>query len=214
MIFGSGRCRIISFLMDHSFTAAIKAWLDTPLDERNITQGAQLLLQLTGNRIMYANILAAGAARMEFLEHQLQKHYDFRVMDLTHEQVRQMESQVDAIARSLSLESPAQSESNQTDNPADKDSRLLGRRPDHDRLPDEIVARYRENFSILQRMRELHLKLRMLTLTDHPCPDSERYPFLRDLIALDKKLHANWQVYDQFVLADSADDAGNPTDSQ
>lgn len=49
-------------------------------------------------------------------------------------------------------------------------------------------------------MRELHLRLRTLSLETATCPDSERYPFLKELIALDKKMHNNWNEYDHFVL--------------
>jgi hypothetical protein len=48
-------------------------------------------------------------------------------------------------------------------------------------------------------MRELHLKLRTLSLENTTCPDSERFPFLQEIIKLDKKLHKNWDVYDHYV---------------
>ena len=77
-----------------------------------------------------------------------------------------------------------------------------GKRADHDELPDEVQALYVENLSIVQKMRELHLKLRSLSLDNAPCPDSERYPFLKELITLDKKLHSNWEIYDHYTGAD------------
>ena len=77
-----------------------------------------------------------------------------------------------------------------------------GKRADHDELPDEVQALYVENLSIVQKMRELHLKLRSLSLDSAPCPDSERYPFLKELITLDKKLHSNWEIYDHYTGAD------------
>jgi len=81
----------------------------------------------------------------------------------------------------------------------------------NDSLPDEIRAKYVENLSILQHMRELHLKLRSLSLYTAPCPDSERYPFLKELIELDKKMHANWDEYDHFVAsAPTAKTAAKP----
>ena len=83
---------------------------------------------------------------------------------------------------------------------ANADEHKTGKRIDHDSLPDEIKAKYVENLSILQRMRELHLKLRSLSLDTAPCPDSERYPFLKELIELDKKMHDNWEEYDHFVV--------------
>jgi hypothetical protein len=48
-------------------------------------------------------------------------------------------------------------------------------------------------------MREVHLRLRTLSTADAPCPDSERYPFLKELIELDKKMHANWEQYDHYT---------------
>lgn len=61
------------------------------------------------------------------------------------------------------------------------------------------------------RMRELHLKLRTMSTTDSTCADSDRYPFLKEFIKLDKKLHDNWNVYDHFVanaeMAESAESA-------
>ena len=70
-------------------------------------------------------------------------------------------------------------------------------------MPDEIKAKYVENLSLLQRMRELHLRLRSLSLENATCPDSERYPFLKELISLDKKLHTNWEAYDRYVIGQS-----------
>jgi hypothetical protein len=79
-----------------------------------------------------------------------------------------------------------------------------GIRADHDLLPAEIQALYVENASILQKMRELHLTLRNLSLDSVSCPDSERYPFLKELIELDKKYHSNWKAYDSFSMVEGA----------
>jgi len=37
-------------------------------------------------------------------------------------------------------------------------------------------------------------------LEDATCPDSERYPFLKEIIALDKKRVENWDIYDHFII--------------
>lgn len=74
-----------------------------------------------------------------------------------------------------------------------------GKRLDHDSLPVEIQALYIENGNIIHKMRELHLQLRQLSKENAACPDSERYPFLKELIALDKTYHKNWQIYDSWT---------------
>ena len=177
--------------MDHKFTEQIKQWLDTPEAERDYTVGALYLLKLSGNQIMYRNIISQIDRRHDVIEYQLQKYYNFRVQALTHAQVEEMSAQVEAIVTEHIPLAAAADEQPQK-----------GKRADHDSLPDEIKAKFVENLSLLQRLRELHLRLRSLSLENSTCPDSERYPFLKELIALDKKLHANWEAYDHFVLPD------------
>ena len=173
--------------MDHNFTKLIGDWLNTPESERDYTVGALYLLKLSGNKIMYANIVANIDRRHEIVEYQLQKYYNFRVKELTHAEVEEMQQKVDAIVEEhIPLA-------------ANADQQRVGKRDDHDLLPDSIKALYVENLSLLQRMRELHLRLRSLSLENVTCPDSERYPFLKEMIALDKKLHSNWEQYDHYV---------------
>lgn len=182
--------------MDHKFTELIKQWLETPSDQRDYSVGALYLLKLSGNQIMYRNIVAQLDRRHDFVDYQIQKYYNFRVQALTHAQVEEMQQQVDVIvSEHISLA-------------ANADEHKTGKRDDHDSLPDEIKAKYVENLSILQRMRELHLKLRSLSLDTSPCPDSERYPFLKELIDLDKKMHANWEEYDHYVIGTSEKERG------
>ena len=175
--------------LDNKFTELIQKWLETPTDERDYSVGALYLLKLSGNQIMYRNIMANPTSKAEFIEYNIRKYYNFRVQALTHYQVEEMQKQVDVITQEhFSLEE---------ENPA-KDFKK-GKREDHDSLPDEIQALYVENLSIVQRMREVHLKLRSLSADNATCPDSERYPFLKELIELDKRLHSNWEQYDHFV---------------
>ena len=183
-------------MMDNKFTELIKQWLETPSNQRDYSVGALYLLKLSGNQIMYRNIVAQLDRRHDFVDYQIQKYYNFRVQALTHAQVEEMQQQVDVIvAEHISLA-------------ANADEHKTGKRDDHDSLPDDIKAKYVENLSILQRMRELHLKLRSLSLDTAPCPDSERYPFLKELIELDKKMHANWEEYDHYVIGTSEEERG------
>lgn len=180
--------------MDDNFTKQIQEWLEAPASERDYEQGAMLLLKLTGNQIWYRNLTMHHTRKgEEFIEYQLKKRLTFRLRQVTHEQVEQMQRQVDGIVVKRNLEKKQTSPISEF---------KTGKRADHDDLPDEIQALYVENLSIVQKMRELHLKLRSLSLENATCPDSERYPFLKELISLDKKLHSNWEVYDHYTGAD------------
>ena len=179
--------------LNHEFTEKIQQWLDTPHEQRDYEQGALYLLKLNGNQIMYRNLMSNPRGKAEFIEYHLRKHYSFRVKDLTHAQVVAMDKQVEEIVKKHNTFTE--------DNPAKEFKQ--GKRGDHDTLPEEIQALYVENLSLLQRMREVHLKLRTLSTADAPCPDSERYPFLKELIELDTRLHANWDRYDHYTGAEN-----------
>ena len=179
--------------LNHEFTEKIQQWLDTPHEQRDYEQGALYLLKLNGNQIMYRNLMSNPRGKAEFIEYHLRKHYNFRVKDLTHAQVVAMDKQVEEIVKKHNTFTE--------DNPAKEFKQ--GKRADHDTLPEEIQALYVENLSLLQRMREVHLRLRTLSTADAPCPDSERYPFLKELIELDTRLHANWDRYDHYTGAEN-----------
>ena len=167
--------------------------MNTPDEQKNWDEGAIMLLQLSGNKIMYANISVNPKGKAEFIKGKLQQYLNFRLQDLTKQEVKEMQQKVGVI-----VQDTIKPEGDFADFKA-------GKRADHDTLPDEIKALYTENLDIVHRMRELHLKLRSLSLEDATCPDSERYPFLKEIIALDKKLHENWDTYDHFVASTPAD---------
>ena len=183
---------------DSQFTANLQAWVNTPDPQKDWDEGALMLLQLSGNRIMYHNISINPKGKAEFIKGQLQKYLNFRLQKLTRDQVCQMQSEVDEIVKKVikPAATPDASPSVKSEEFADFKA---GKRPDHDDLPEEIQTLYVENLDIVHRMRELHLKLRSLSLDNATCPDSERYPFLKEIIALDKKRVENWDIYDHYI---------------
>ena len=182
--------------MDKQFTLNLQEWLNTPADKRDYEQGARFLLQLTNNKILYRNILRDLKGHAEFIEFKIKRYLQFRLQELTHEEVAAMQKQVDGIARKLALDKEEpQSKAPKTE----AQEWRAGKRADHDMLPPEIQALYVENASLMQKMRELHLQLRMLSTQASTCPDSDRYPFLKEIIELDKRYHSNWQAYDKYT---------------
>lgn len=174
--------------MNHKFTLQLQEWINTPDEQKNWDEGALLLLQLSGNRIMYHNISVNPKGKAEFIKGKLQQYLKFRLADMTKVEVEEMQKKVDVIVQKVIK--PKQ----------DFADFKAGKRGDHDALPDEVKALYVQNLDIIHRMRELHMQLRHLSLENASCPDSERYPFLKEIIALDKQLHSNWDIYDHFVI--------------
>ena len=167
----------------------VKAYLDAKPEERNLEEGALMVLQLTNNRIMYQNFMRRPKQYASRIEYELRKKYQFYLQQVTHEEVKEMSAQVEHIVEEHHITS-------------ENEEFKKGKRVDHDALSVEIQALYAENLSIMQQMRRLHTQLQLLSVENSTCPDSERYPFLKELIALDKRYHANWEQYDHFKVGD------------
>ncbi len=174
-------------MINLELTPKIKEWLDTAPENRDIAAGAELLLRINRNRILYNNIMRNPAKHEPTIEYHLQKILKQRLIDTTHEEVAQMMTHVDAIAEQHGFSRPTRSEFQR------------GKRADHDQLPPEVQQLYVDNADIMRRMRDAHTRLRMINSTNSTCPDSDRYPLAKDIIRLDLQYRDNWNLYDHYV---------------
>lgn len=175
--------------MNNKLTARLQDFLDTPREDRDWNEGAILLLQLTNNTIMYRNLSINPKGKAEFIEGKLRAFLKSHREVEAHDEVLILQEQVNAIIE------------NRTEFKEDNEAKEFkaGKRADHDRLPEDIQALYVENLDLVHRMRELHLRLRLLSDSTKQVPAAERKPLLDEFINLDKKLHANWDTYDHYV---------------
>lgn len=175
--------------MNNKLTERLQDFLDTPREDRDWNEGAILLLQLTNNTIMYRNLSINPKGKAEFIEGKLRAFLKSRREVEAHDEVIILQEQVNAIIE------------NCTEFKEDNEAKEFkaGKRADHDRLPEDIQALYVENLDLVHRMRELHLRLRLLSDSTKQVLAAERKPLLDEFINLDKKLHANWDAYDHFV---------------
>ena len=173
----------------NNLTDKLQVFLDTPREERDWNEGAILLLQLTNNTIMYRNLSINPKGKAEFIEGKLRAFLKSRREVEAHDEVIILQEQVNVIIE------------NRTEFKEDNEAKEFkaGKRADHDRLPEDIQALYVENLDLVHRMRELHLRLRLLSDSTKQVPAAERKPLLDEFINLYKKLHANWDTYDHYV---------------
>ncbi|MCM1490715.1 MAG: hypothetical protein NC095_07810 [Muribaculum sp.] len=180
-------------MITDSVKSRLLQWRDSPEESRDYQEGLRLLADASGNRSFLFSIRDP-EKRKDFIEYQLTKYIKLVLSDVQIAEVREMEKKVDEIIKeNLSL----------TEEKEDAGHR--GRRDDHESLPDEIKALYVENLDLLRQIREIHLKLRMITADekqkrrDGYCCVADRHPLLSQIISLDKKMHENWKTYDSFV---------------
>ena len=176
--------------MDTKLTQRIQAWLEAKPQDRSIDEGTELVLKLTGNRFMCQNIKNRKDFKM--IEYQLRKYLPQRLQQVTHEEVERMSKEAAKIAEEHHLDTIRKSAK------TTPEEWKKGKRQDHDQLPEDIQALYAENLNLLHRMRECHLQARKIAQSTQPCTDCDIYPFVKELIELDKRYHANWQAYDEY----------------
>lgn len=193
-------------MIDLELTPKIKAYLETDPSQRNLSEGADLLLRITRNKILYTNVMRNIAHHAGTIEYHLNKIYKARLADVTHAQVRSMMSDVEAIAQARGLANPEGS--------SKRTELQRGKRADHDELPDEIKQLYVDNADILRKMRECHVHLRMISPDNSTCPDSDRYPWAKEIIALDTLYRENWNRYDHYIKGSPAASVQLVTDSR
>ncbi len=176
-------------MIELELTPKIQAWLDTPPEQRDYEEGALLVGRVSRNRVLFQNLSRNPKAQAKAIEYHLQKIYKQRMVDITHEQVKEMVKECDRISSAHGLQFPT----------SNKSDLQKGKRADHDELPEEIQRLWLENQDIRQRMRDCHTHLRLINYTNSTCPDSDRYPWAKQLIDYDKRYRDNWNIYDHYI---------------
>ena len=169
--------------MDNNLTLQIQEWLDTPVNERNVTAGAELLLKLNRNRILYHNIIHRGERMMGKLEYELKKYLRMRIDNKTVADVVRLEKEIMPKIQKFVEEEPA--------NKAEH----AGKRADHDELPPEIQALWDENFLQYSKVKAIFEELKAMKNME-PC---DRYEKLKLLDEAESKYRCNLAAYDAYL---------------
>ena len=170
-------------------TARIQAWLDAPEGTRDMTEAADLVLRLTRNRILAANMARRGAAMEAKAVYELRKHLAMRLDRMTAARVRAMEREL------MPRVAAATAARDVIDGNAAV--RGAGKRPDHDSLPDDIRALWDENEELWRDIRRLFYTLK--DMDDAPACD--RYEYLKMLDQKEKRHRRNFERYDKWQPA-------------
>lgn len=170
--------------MDHKFTEKIRTWLNTPVNERSIEEGATMLLQLNRNRILHQNIIRRGVRMMPKLEYELKKHLRIRDDGKTLHEVVAMERVIMPAIGQLVTKPEAEH---------------AGKRADHDELPEEVQQLWDGNFERYTKIKALFEELKAMEKMQ-PC---DRYEKLKLLDEAEKAYREALTAYDSYVKEDN-----------
>lgn len=170
--------------MDNKLTERIQQWLQLEQPTvADITDGAQMLLRIDRNRVLFQNIMRRPQSLLPKLRHELQKHLRYRLDGLTLDGVRLLNRQVTAI-----METPP---TPPMGGGTESGSRH-GRRKDHEQLPPEIQALWDTNAERWKRMKEAFATCQTL---EQPC---DRYEYLRLISDTYTKYRMDMDAYDSY----------------
>lgn len=183
--------------MDHKFTEQLEAYLAKPEQERDIREGATMLLRLDRNKMRYNTFLRnhnIPIYRKKLFAH-LQNHLKIRLDGYTVEEVARMSDKAADVFVEVAKVAVVNEEGEVI---AHK-----GKRKDHDQLPLRAKLQYTENLAILNKMRRVRTELDVKRQQGAmPC---DLYELLKQLLDLDDQRLKNWADYDAAVPVPPAD---------
>lgn len=197
--------------MDKEFTESLKRWLETPREERDVREGAELLLRINGNRHIYNLAMNRPEAAHDHVEYDLKKFLQIRLDGHTVESIREMEHELLPKVRSLIPPPEEETESELSEDDTVEETPTApnghrGRRPDHDELPEHIRAIYDRGGELYEKIRRTFTELQDL----EKAPPCDRYEKIKILEGLYEEYIAGWDEYDAYGTADEDEETTEP----
>lgn len=199
--------------MDKEFTESLKRWLETPREERDVREGAELLLRINGNRHIYNLAMNRPEAAHDHVEYDLKKFLQIRLDGHTVESIREMEHELLPKVRSLIPPPEEETESEFSEDDTVEETPTApnvhrGRRPDHDDLPEHIRAIYDRGGELYEKIRQTFTELQDM----EKAPPCDRYEKIKILEGLYEEYIAGWDEYDAYGTADEGEETTEPAD--
>ena len=185
-------------MIDQKLLAQLQAYMAKPENECDITEGATMLLRMTGNKILFNNIISKPEKHRERLFYNLRKQLKQRTDLLTCQQAQSMTKAVERDVAPI-LDKTAE---------ADAEKKEYGKRPDHDQLHEDIQAIYAMQADIRAQMRDAHARLRAKATDEYPA--CQRHEDAERCLLLHKTYLENWKIYDA-AQPGEAPSASQPT---
>lgn len=186
--------------MDTQLTDKIKAYLDAKPEDRDVIAGANLLLKLNRNRILFNNVIRRPDKFADKVVYELKKYYRIRLASMTVEDVVRMDHTVVPQAKET-IEAGAPEISADDDTPTEG-TVARGKREDHDSLPEAIQELWKENGELYFKIKSLFEQLK--TMED--APSCDRYEYLVQLKEADIRYRENMRRYDEYKEGDDIEE--------
>ena len=185
--------------VDPKFTKKIQDWLNIELKSNDdIADGAQLLFRINPRNVAYRRYLQLAVQRPKSIvgkiEYELKIHLKYRLDGLTLEQVNRLDREVIPSAEKILSAGQPEDGTETVDSEQPANILRLGRRQDHDQLPDEIKQLWEDNGKLYKDIKATFEELKSM----EDLPSCQRYDKLQLLASMDKRYMSQMEKYDAF----------------
>ena len=203
--------------IDPKFTKEIQDWLNkTERSDDDVLVGAQLLKRINPQNATYRRWLQMAASRpkyiVAYIERELKTHLKYRLDGLTLEQVNRLDNAVvPAAEKILGSGIPVLDGDDTTGESSEDAPKKLGRREDHELLPDEIKQLWNSNGELYKQIKAVFEELKSM----EDLPSCQRYDKLTLLDEMDKKYTSQMAQYDAYKIPKNSQeqDPKDPSDT-
>lgn len=201
----AGLCHhfLFSKIMDEKLTEKIQAYLNQSPGERNIVEGATMLLSLNRNQLFFQKVIRKPDSFADKVVYELRKYLQIRLDRQTVKDVVRMNQTVLPAAQ-LILDEGTPVISTDDDMPQEG-KKVKGKRADHDTLPEGIRLLWEENAELWFKIKDLFEQLKGM---EHATA-CDRYEYLKQLDESEKRYRTNMKAYDSFVPGTDSDGEGD-----
>ena len=177
--------------MDQKLTDSIQQYLDSAPADRNLVEGATIVLKLTHNRILFQNMIRKPEAFADKILYELTKYQRMRLDKQTADGVIKLDALVTPAVQQLLNEALVID----SDDDVSTEAKVAkGKRADHDSLPANVQALWDNSKSLYFKIKELYNQLKAM----ENAPACDRYEFLKQLKELDETYRDNFRLYDGY----------------
>lgn len=217
MIGAGARCVLPLFLkeknmnIDPKFTKQIQDWLNKEQkDNDDVIAGAQLLQRINPKNVAYRRFVTLAYQRPEKILpkiiYELNIHLKYRLNGLTLQEVNRLDKTVIPESERIITEGQPEQAGEEVPPTAPR----LGRREDHESLPEDIKKLWENNGKLYKDIKALFEELKSM----EDLPSCQRYDKLQLLADMDKKYFAQMKQYDDYIITPLSDKVKDKEDDK
>jgi len=187
---------------DPKLTDAMVKWLNTEHDTpENVIQGAEMLLSANRNKGLFLRISRNPMRNIDKVVYELKKQVNVRLSGMTVDDINALDNEITPVITSAVMgaeqfEKEGNAEGMPVENPERTEGTdviiIKGKRPDHDKLPEEIQLLWQKN---AERWNKIKATFELLKTLNAAC---DRYEHLKMLKEAWYAYRKDMNAYDEY----------------